>query len=189
MKKLVLSLLGAATLATASNAMALNTAAVYTVAITTGGLETQTFAGEAVFEFDSEFVNVGTGTPFVPPGSCVYSMQWFDTPLGNIPASPASPPLGAPGFTLTLSAQGFIAEQMSEGNGSCLLNSVRGVPSVVSLAPPDFYGPSTGFNGFGQLNIIDTLQLGETLFPVPALSGIAQFGGGIPIVYGITFTA
>ena len=195
MKKLVLSLLTAATLATASNAMALQVAPLYTVTITTGGLETQTFAGMADFTFDSEFFNFGTSlSGSVLPGSCVYSMQWINVPLAGIPASgPVNPALGVAGGTLALSAQGFLAEQMSEGNGSCLENTFRAVPSVVTLADVAFYGPSFGFDPFGQIDTIGNIQLGESFAfapGLPALSGVVSFANSGLIastLYGITF--
>jgi hypothetical protein len=213
MKKLVLSLLGAATLATASNAMAINTANVYKVFITTGGIQ-QTFAGAAFFDFDSENFNTtpiaatlppvaGPLPSMVFPGSCVYSLQWIDQSLALLGGAGAAivgggqfMPATTPG-PLALSAQSFVAEQMSHGLGSCVLNAMRQVPSLVTLAgvpycTPTGMGVCTGFDQFAQIDSIQTLSLGETaVFAplVPALSGVVQFGSalGSSSVFAISF--
>jgi hypothetical protein len=203
MKKLVLSLLGAATLATASNAMAIDSTRVYSVNITTGGNLIQTFAGAAFFDFDSENFNLGGLAPTIPPlgvnpagavfpGSCVYSLQWIDQGLNQLlpPGAAAGNVLGtnAPG-PLALSAQAWVGEQMSHGNGSCFENALRQVPSIVTLANGVAYGPSFGFTQFGQLNTIATLSLGESFFPDPALIGVIQFATvlGNQSIFGIAF--
>ena len=185
MKKLVLSLLGAATLATASNAMAMPTNDTYGVFISTGiALGAGTFAGVAFFDFDSEFFNVGGAvTPGGPafPGSCVYSLQWLNESLNNFPAAPLEP--------LALSSQAWVQEQMSHGYGSCMENSITVVPSIVTMAPITAYGPSTGFDQFGQIDTIAALQLGEVGFPKPMLSGVVQFASALgPLsIFSITF--
>lgn len=190
MKKLVLSLLGAATLATASNAMALDTTVIYNVQIATRGL-VPTFAGAIVFDFDSEAFGtvpldpggpVG-GSPLILPGSCVYSAEWLSG--GQI----ASPPL-PPTAPLLLSAQCFVAEQMVHGATGCIPNAIRAVPTtVVGINDPSFaagFGPCMGFNPFGQIDTVLNLQLGE-VFPARALSGVVQFDSMIPnhTVYGV----
>jgi hypothetical protein len=201
----VLSLLGAATLATASNAMALDTRQVYAVTLTTGGFLGQTLAGEAVFDFDSQFFNLdgvnqlnppvlsNPANPVVPPtifpGSCVYAMEWLDeiTPPLVTPTSPAQPI--SPTGILPLSAQGWVAEQLIHGSASCMTNALQNVPSIVTLAPVAYYGPSTGFDPFGQIDQVAVLQLGEEFFPTESLVGILQFDSAIAnhTVYGVNF--
>jgi hypothetical protein len=182
--------------------MAIDTTRVYSVNITTGGALVQTFAGAAFFDFDSENFNLGGTAPTVPPlgtnpagaifpGSCVYSLQWIDQGLNQLlPGSPGATGLGTnlPG-PLALSAQGWVAEQMSHGNGSCFENALRQLPSIVTLANGNAYGPSFGFTQFGQINTIATLSLGESAFPGPTLTGVIQFASvlGNQSIFGVTF--
>jgi hypothetical protein len=182
MKKLVLSLLGAATLATASNAMALDTRPPYTVEIATRGV-VPTFAGIVVFDFDSEAVNIpslgGIQSPSGFPGSCVYLAEW----LSNDPHSSGP---------LTLTAQCFLAEQRIHGAVSCLVNSLTSVPTVVQGITADpVFGPCMGFTPFGQINTIQNLQLGSSAWPAGQLNGVVQFDSMIAnhTVYGIRFRA
>ena len=184
MKKLVISLLGAAILATASTAMAIPTLDTYTVYVGTG--LGPAFAGVAYFDFDSENINIVGPTPVGGfPGSCVYSLQWFSE--AGVPTGPG----GTLVQPLALSSQAWVAEQMSHGYGSCLINAVTAVPSVVTLAPPP-YPPSTGFTQFGQINDIFSLQVGETDFPKATLSGLIQYAIGANVggsIFAIQFAA
>ncbi len=188
MKMLVRSLLGAAILATASSAMALDTTHPYTVAIATGA-GVPSFSGSAFFDFDSMSFNLGGIGPTIPalgaaaifPGSCVYSLQWFDQSLGQIGTNFPGP--------LALSAQAWVAEQMIHGAGSCVMDANLPVPSIVTLATGPAYSPSTGFEQFGQIAPILSLSLGETPF-ADMLTGAIQFDSMLATtsVFGITFT-
>ena len=152
MKKLVLSLLGAATLATASNAMAMPTNDTYGVFIGTG--VGPVFAGVAFFDFDSEAINLGgavtPGGGSVFPGSCVcLAAQWLNEQRSTASGRSAPPPAAGAFVVPGAGSQ----EQMSHGFGSCMENAVTVVPSIVTMAPAA-YGPSVGFDQFGQISTI-----------------------------------
>ena len=172
MKKLVLSLLGAATLAIASNAMALDTTRPYMAGISRGGMFTP--AGVLVFDFDSEaFGPISGGGPLFP-GSCVYAVEWIST---------------APGTTgpLPLSAQCFFNEQRIHGGLSCMSNALHGLPTVVNAVVDSnsMNDICDGVNPFGQISKILMLQLGEEF--MPELTGLVQFDSWIAnhTVYGL----
>jgi hypothetical protein len=183
MKKLVLSLLGAAALATSSNAMALNTIQPFTVTLNVGRL-VPIFAGVAMFDFDSMSFNLPTAVGVQPPtgvsfpGSCVYQMEWINA----TPASSFGPGL------LPLSAQCFVAEQMVHGAVSCVPNALHNFPSLLNAMtdPSDLNDPCDGFDPFGQISKILVLQIGES---APELEGIVQFDSiaTAHTIYGIVF--
>ena len=175
MKKLVLSLLGAATLATASNAMALDTRQLYMVSDRHRAALVPTFAGEVAFDFPTagfSFLPAGPVLPGGPvgnltlPGSCVYSAQWLSN---NRPSAMGGQ--GRPGTPLTLSAQCFVAEQMVHGAGGCMRQRPdRGAHHRAGHHRPELEhrirGPATGFNPFGQIDtVMDLRKLGEIGWP------------------------
>jgi hypothetical protein len=175
MKKLVLSLLGAATLAASSNAMALDTTVPYAVRIQRGPAGVP--VGQAMFEFDSDIpFALPTPPTLVPPlpfpnGACEYDMQWdnFLVPLG-------------------LSAECFLAEQKTHGSQSCINNSMMGVTSILVSDPTM---PCSGFNWFQNIDVVSQITLGEPWSPYGApkavLEGIIQFNSPVVghAIYGL----
>jgi hypothetical protein len=151
MKKLMLSLVGAATMALSSSAMALDTTAIYQAFVTRGPIPVP--VGTLYFEFSAD----------VPGHFCQYAVEWDNA----VPALP-------------LSGQCFLDEAKTHGNFSCIDNSLRPVPSVITIDPlyPDCYG----FDYFQQFRKVFVLMLGEDLSNT--LQGLVQFTGAVPIVYG-----
>jgi hypothetical protein len=157
MKKILLSLLGAATMAMSANAMALDTTLQYNAFVDRGVIPLP--AGAVFFQFDYD-----DGLP-----GCQYVGEWL------------SP------FPSPISAQCVIRESKTTANFSCLENSVVPVPGVivnetVNLPQPPPIPPCSGFDYFGQYRVIATLVLGEDLTNI--LSGIVQFDGPLGFVYG-----
>jgi hypothetical protein len=105
MKKLMLSLLGAATLAISSNAMALDTTRQFSAIIARGPFPVP--AGTLMFEFSQD----------IPFQACQYFAEWVNTAF------------------LPLSGQCAFDEAKTHGNFSCLQNSLLQVPSVITLEP------------------------------------------------------
>jgi len=103
MKKIMLSLLGAATLAISSNAMALDTTVPYTAFISNGQYPVP--AGTLFFEFNAD----------LPALACQYVAEWAGTAF------------------LPLSGQIWVDEAKTHGNFSCLQNSLYPVPSFLTL--------------------------------------------------------
>jgi hypothetical protein len=106
MKKLVLSLLGAATLAMSSNAMALDTTVPY-FAFLSRGLQ-QVPVGLLTFAFFGD----------VPLQACQYVAEWDDAVT-----------------LLPLSGEIVVDEAKTIGNFSCLENSLLPSPSFLTLDP------------------------------------------------------
>jgi hypothetical protein len=104
MKKLVLSLLGAATLAISSNALALDTTVPYLAFISRGPVPIP--AGVLTFEFFGD----------IPTTACQYAAEWDNL----VPALP-------------LSGQIFVDEAKTQANFSCIENSLLPVPSFLVL--------------------------------------------------------
>jgi hypothetical protein len=105
-KKLVLSLLGAAAVAMiSSNAMALDTTRQFSAILARGPFPVP--AGTLMFEFSQD----------IPFQACQYFAEWVDTAF------------------LPLSGQCAVDEAKTHGNFSCLQNSLLQVPSVVTLEP------------------------------------------------------
>jgi hypothetical protein len=105
MKKLMLSLIGAATLAISSNAMALDTQRQFSAIIARGPFPIP--VGTLMFEFSQD----------IPFQACQYWAEWVDTAF------------------LPLSGQCVLDEAKTHGNFSCLQNSLLQVPSVLTLEP------------------------------------------------------
>ena len=150
MKKLVLSLVGAAAMAASSSAMALDTTAIYQAFITRGPIPVQ--AGVLCFEFSLD----------APGRFCQYAAEWDDAVTA-----------------LPLSAELFVDEAKTHGNFSCIDNSLRPVPSILTV---DSAYPAYGFDYFQQYRQVYVLMLGEDLNNT--LQGLVQFTGAVPIVYG-----
>jgi hypothetical protein len=156
MKKLMLSLLGAATLAISSNAMALNPGP-YQVFLSVGVEPVPVGALLAELEADIPFGTAGSPSPF---GACEYVGEWSNG-LGPFP----------------LSAECFLVEEKSFANFSCLENSLEGVPTIV--AADTVIAPCTGFNYFGQFTQVSSIMLGESFNPPPVPSGPVTPGGAV----------
>jgi hypothetical protein len=105
MKKLMLSLLGAATMAISSNAMALDTTHLFHAFIERGPFPVP--AGELAFEFTQD----------IPFKACQYVAEWVDTAFRP------------------LSGECWVNEAKTHGEFSCLQNSLLQVPSVVTIEP------------------------------------------------------
>jgi hypothetical protein len=155
-KKLVLSLLGAAAMATiSSSAMALNTLIPqYKVLLSRG--PAQIPSGLMSFFFDLD----------VPGAACQYAAEWDDATF-------------AP-----LSGECYLDEAKPLGNFSCPVNSTMPVASILTLDTTAVGGPCFGFDYFQQYRQVFTLVLGESPAS-PELQGVVQFTGGAPIVYGM----
>jgi hypothetical protein len=170
MKKLVLSLLGAATLAVSSNASALNTVPPYQVLIQRGLIGIP--VGAAIFEFDSDI----PFTPLHPNGFCEYDMEWVNELSLSQPLS-----------GLGLSAECFLLEQKIHGGNSCLVNSTMGVTSFLVNDP---HMACSGFDYFQNFDPVVMIQLGE-MFGVNSpgaqfhLVGLIQFS--TPLLGGSFF--
>ena len=156
MKKLVLSLIGAAAMVMVpSSAMALNTGIpLYQVFLSRG--PAQISAGTMSFFFDLD----------VPGAACQYAAEWDNNAF-------------AP-----LSGECFLDEAKSLGAFSCPANSTTPVASVLTLDTTAAGGPCFGFDYFQQYRQVFSLILGENAL-TPTLQGVVQFTGGAPIVYGI----
>jgi hypothetical protein len=177
MKKLVLSLLGAATLAVSSNAMALNTIPIYQVLLQRGAIGVP--VGKAIFEFDSD-IPFGV-LPGFPQGACEYDMEW----VNEVGFSPVGVPVGG------LTAECFLVESKIHGANNCLLNAMMGVTSFVQNDPTM---ACQGFDYFQNIDPVTVIQLGEQ-FSGPhdhtMLVGLIQFhtpllGGSF---FGLELTA
>ena len=155
MNKLVLSLVGAAAMAVSSSAMALDTTANYQAFVTRGPYPVP--AGVLYFQFSAD----------MPGHFCQYAAEW-DNALPNLPG-PA-----------TLSAELFVNETKTHGNFSCIDNSLRPVPSIITLEPTY---PAYGFDYFQQYRQVYLLMLGGGFDHL--LQGLVQFTGAVPIVYGL----
>jgi hypothetical protein len=175
MKKLVLSLLGAATLAISSNALALDTQAVYSATVSRG-FATAIPVGILQFVFWGDIPsNFGTG-PLGGPGYCQYVAEW-DSFLSTVQA-PSGTPLG-------LSGQILVDELKTVGQFSCPANAQYPTFSSIALdTGPGFY--NTGFDTFQQLTPVLLLSLGES---GPILEGVVEYGGPVNVVYSIILTA
>src|SRR4051812_11078706 len=132
MNKLVLSLVGAAAMAVSSSAMALDTTAYYQAFVTRGPVPVP--AGALFFEFSADY----------PGHFCQYAAEWDNA---------VAPPGGLP-----LSAELFVNEAKTHGNFSCIDNSLRAVPSIITLEPTY---PAYGFDYFQQYRQVYLLMLGE----------------------------
>jgi hypothetical protein len=171
MKKIALSLLGAATLAMSSNAMALDTTVIYKVGIQRGSLTIP--VGFAQFEFDSDIpfaiVPSTLGTPAFPEGACEYDMEWV-----NELADPSAP-------GLPLSAECFLLEAKSHAAASCVNNFMHDVPSILvadttagspAVTPGLPMGSEcTGFDYFQNFQTVAQINLGES-FALPGKPGV-----------------
>jgi hypothetical protein len=104
MKKIVLSLLGAATMALSANAMALDTTVPYFAFLSRGLAPIP--VGVLTFEFFGD----------IPLTACQYVAEWDDL----VPALP-------------LSGQIFVDEAKTQANFSCVENSLLPVPSFLAL--------------------------------------------------------
>ncbi len=104
MKKLVLSLLGAATLAMSSNALALDTTVPYWVFVSRGIAEVP--VGLLTFAFFGD----------MPLQACQYVAEWDDAVT-----------------MLPLSGEIVVDEAKTIGNFSCMENSLLPVPSFLTL--------------------------------------------------------
>ncbi len=157
MKKLLLSLLGAAAMATVStSAFALNTATkpIYQVLLARGPAVIPTGTMSFFFDFD------------IPGAACQYVAEWDNNAF-------------AP-----LSGECFLDEAKTLGNFSCVANSLIPIPSVLTLDTTAVGGPCFGFDYFQQFRQVFTLILGENIDST--LEGVVQFTGGAPVVYGIS---
>jgi hypothetical protein len=132
MKKLLLSLLGAATMAISSSAMALNTGIpFYHAFLTRGPIPISVGTMSFFFDFD------------IPNNACQYVAEWDDNAF-------------AP-----LSGECFLDEAKTLGNFSCLANSTMSVPSILTLDTTPLGGPCYGFDYFQQFRQVFALILGE----------------------------
>lgn len=112
MKKLLVSLLGAAALAIPASAHALPTNVVYNVFIANGPVDLP--AGQMIFDLDADLPAYR---------QCRYYVEWDNAAY------------------LPISADGFVVEYKTHGSASCLLNAFYPVHSVVTADPHyPFYG-------------------------------------------------
>jgi len=124
MKKIMLSLLGAATLAISSNAMALDTTVPYTAFISNGQFPVP--AGTLLFEFNAD----------IPATACQYVAEWDGTAF------------------LPLSGEIWVDEAKTHGNFSCLQNSMFPVPSFLTLDPANPSFGFDYFQQFRQIAVL-----------------------------------
>jgi hypothetical protein len=176
MKKLVLALLGAATLAMSSNALALDTTKQYAAVISRGpgpaipvGVLSFVFWGDLPAGF---VPGVGNGgLPGV--GQCQYMAEWDDFYSGVAPTGGLSP--------LGLSGQILVDEEKTVGSFSCLQNSM--MPTFSAITLDNSYGPSfpnMGFDQFQQVTTVTQLALGESGW---SSEGLIQYYGPPIAVY------
>ncbi len=165
MKKLVLSLLGAATLAISSNAMALNTNATFLATVTRGVVPDP--VGTLYFAFNADESIHG----------CGYVAEWDSAAL------------------LPFSGQCWVVEAKTLGNFSCPDNAERPVASFVTIDTSVFAAPApgpspattpfcTGFDIFQQFRQVWMLMLAEDPM-IGSMEGIVEYTAASPIVYGI----
>jgi hypothetical protein len=162
MKKLLLSLLGAAAMATvSSSAFALVQGVPFPVTISRGPVGEP--AGAMTFWWDLELI---------AGESCQYIAEWDN-------ATPSEP----------LAGECFFDEAKVLGNFSCMENSTMNFPSILTLDNSAAGGPCYGFDYFQQFRQVWMIMLGEEgvtgTSVLGPLQGVVQFTGGAPIVYGI----
>jgi hypothetical protein len=170
MKKLVLSLLGAATVAISSNAMALDPGR-YAVFVDRG--QSATPAGFLMAQFDAD----------IPFSGCEYAAEWDNATTG-----------------FSLSAECFLVETKTHGNFSCLQNSLQGIPALVTndMTLPctgfDYFGQ---FRMVQSIMLGESpapwVTLGPPVAPNPpfpraVLQGLIVFAGPAGYAYGFSLT-
>ncbi len=159
MKKLMLSLLGAATLAISSNAMALVQGRPFSVMLDRGALMDN--AGMMMFAF-----NIDEGLF----GGCGYVSEWDSAAM------------------LPISGECYVTEAKTQGNFSCLSNSMMQVPSFVMVDSSPLTGLApgmpacTGFDYFQQYRVVYMLMLAED---PTGFTGIISYTPATSLVYGI----